>query len=409
MRRLLLPCVLSLCAACAPQATPATELSTPYNATPMAAAPDAPTSSPFPSPEATPTLMTPPPGMASGSWPLIDNVAIGKQGHLYASGFGADGDGLRHFVQWHGEGWTDLGTGFRTAGNSLVVDPAGRLYTEILTDDTRGNSTAIIRWNGDGWQDITGNFSLVVDSLMPGRLSGNVPVTGLALDGEGNLYAAGMFYYPSADNAAEIAMGYVAMWNGDNWASLGEGFNGVNVWTLAATAAGDVYVSGEQPLTAEGESGYMAEWHGTEWTQIRTGNPDISLHLAIGQARRLYAAGQRTVGGAFIGYMDGTQWTTIADQLGEGPAILAMAVSPAGLLCVGGEFESVNGVPARNIACWNGAVWHPLAGGVDERVFGIAFDSSGDLYAAGYFAEAGGQPANHIARWDGERWHAAAP
>jgi len=397
MRRLLFPCILSLCAACAPQIAP------------MAASTGTPTSVPLLSPAVTLTLVTPPPVIVSGPWPLIDNVAIGQKGQLYASGYGADGDGLRHFVQWHDEGWTELGTGFRTAGNSLAVDAAGRLYTEILTDDTRGNATAIIRWNGDGWQDITGNFSVVVDSLRPGRISSNIPVTALAFDGAGSLYAGGMFYYPSADNAAEIAMGYAAMWNGDHWTRLGEGFDGVNVYALVATAAGDVYVSGEQPLTAEGESGYMAEWHGAGWTQIETGNPDISLHLAIGQARRLYAAGQRTVGGAFIGYLDGTQWTTIADQFSEGPAIFALAATPAGLLCVGGEFGSVSGVPARNIACWNGAVWQPLAGGVNERVFALAFDSSGDLYAAGYFTEAGGRPANHVARWDGERWHTVAP
>lgn len=341
---------------------------------------------------------------------LIDSVAIGPQGQLFASGFGSNEDNLRHFAGWDGSSWTELGTGFRSAGNAIVVDAAGRLYTAILKESTRGDFTAIIRWNGDSWQDITGNFSIVVDSLKPGRVSSNIPVTALALDGDGNLYAGGMFNYLSTDNTAEIPMGYVAMWNGDTWAILGEGFDRVSIFALAATKTGDIYVSGEQPLTAEGTSGYIAEWHGMDWAQINAGNPDVSLHLAIDQSQHLFAAGQRTVGGAFIDYLEDTHRTTIADQFeGEAPAIFDMAVDSTGLLCVGGEFESVNGVPARNIACWNGAVWHPLAGGVDERVFALAFDTSGGLYAAGYFTEAGGQPANHIARWDGERWHTAAP
>ena len=83
-----------------------------------------------------------------------------------------------------------------------------------------------------------------------------------------------------------------------------------------------------------------------------------------------------------------------------------MAVGRDDHLCIGGSFESVNAIPARHIACWDGNSWQALGDGVNERVNALAFDPNGELYAVGYFTEAGGLPVDHAARWDGEAWHA---
>jgi hypothetical protein len=291
----------------------------------------------------------------------------------------------------------------------MVVDAAGGLYTEVLTDSS---STAIMRWHGDKWEDVTGDFTVVVDALQPGRVSSNVPVRALALDREGNIYAGGAFYYLTPDQSTELPMGYVARRNGEAWAVMGGGFDKVNVFALAMGAPGAAYAAGEQPLTAEGESGFIASWHASGWTQIDPGRPDIIHTMALDQSGGLYVAGQieRGAGAAFVDYWDGTYWTTIASQFeGEAPAVFALAVDANGSLCVGGEFESVSGIPASNIACWDGNTWHALGNGTNERVFGLAFDSSGDLYAVGYFTEVGHQPVDHVARWDGQRWHALSP
>jgi hypothetical protein len=176
----------------------------------------------------------------------IDNVAISQQGQLYASGFGTLGDDIRHFAQWEGAKWIALGNGYSTAGNTLVADGAGHLYTEILTASEQGMATAIMRWDGEKWEDITGNFSIVVDALKAGRISSNIPVVALAVDGEDNLYAAGMFYYPTADHTSELPMGYVAKWNQENWSVLGQGFDRLNISSLAVSVTGEGYISGEQ-------------------------------------------------------------------------------------------------------------------------------------------------------------------
>jgi len=115
-----------------------------------------------------------------------------------------------------------LDTGFQQENDdALVLDNSGHLYVEVLTDSQQSMSNAIMRWNGASWEDVTGNISTVVDALKSGRLSSNIPVVALAVDGEDNLYAAGTFFYPSAEYTAEFPIGYVAKWDQKTWTVLG--------------------------------------------------------------------------------------------------------------------------------------------------------------------------------------------
>jgi hypothetical protein len=162
---------------------------------------------------------------------FVDNVAVNQQGQIYASGF-SEGNDLRQYAQWTGAYWIELGNGFQTAGNTLVADGAGYLYTDILVNSEQGASTAIVWWDGVRWEDITGNFNFVVDELMTGRVSSNIPVMAMAVDGEDNLYAAGRYYYAAASYTNEIPRGYVAKWDQQTWTVLGQGLDRINKYGL---------------------------------------------------------------------------------------------------------------------------------------------------------------------------------
>lgn len=397
--------ILVLCTACAPQGLPTGEDSPTLIATQLSLTTTKPVSTSVPAPTTTPTLLLP------TSIPIfdvvIDNLAIGGQGQFYASGYG---NGLQQLAQWDGAKWIALDTGFQPASNALAVDRAGHLYVEVLTDSQQGMSNAIMRWDGVKWENITGNFSTVVDAPKAGRLSSNIPVVALALDGEDNLYAAGAFFYPSADYTAEWPMGYVAKWDQETWTVLGKGFDNVNIFALAVSPTGEVYVAGEKPLTPEGNSSYIARWDGEKWRQIETSKLNTSGYIALDKSGVLYVGSLSSEPSGYIDYWDGTDWRTITAQLeGEAPAILDMAVDANGQLYISGSFESVNGIRARYIAYWDGSSWHALGDGVNKQVNALTFDPGGDLYAVGLFTEAGGLPAQHVARWDGERWHALGP
>lgn len=415
MKSLVLLIILVLCTACGLQGLPAARPSPTRIATQPSLATSQPTSTLFPTSTATPTRLPPSPTPIFEI--LTDNVAIGPQGQLYVTGFGAYGNDVRNFAQWDDTNWIALGSGFQTAGgDALTVDSSGRPYTETLKDSEQGMATAIVRWDGSSWEDITGNFSTVVDALKAGRISSNIPVVALAVDGEDNLYAAGSFQYPSVDHTAEWPMGYVAKWNGETWTVLGPGFDKVNIYALAVSATGQVYVSGEQPRKPAGEfsiAGFIAHWDGETWTQIGTSELDSCFNirnLALDEAGGLYASCIWSEAGEFVFHWDGTDWTTITDQLqGEAPYVADMAVDQNGQLYIGGSFDSVNGVPALNIAVWDGSLWHALGEGVKGPVNAIAVAPSGELYAVGAFAEAGDLPVYYVARWDGETWHALGP
>jgi hypothetical protein len=82
-------------------------------------------------------------------------------------------------------------------------------------------------------------------------------------------------------------------------------------------------------------------------------------------------------------------------------------------LYVAGRFTSAGGVPANNVARWNGTSWSSLgtgsANGVINTVHALTVFDDGlgggpALYAGGLFTTAGGVTANRIARWNGTSW-----
>jgi hypothetical protein len=115
-----------------------------------------------------------------------------------------------------------------------------------------------------------------------------------------------------------------------------------------------------------------------------------------------------------IARWDGSSWSPIGEGLQGGLSdlggVLSMVVYE-GHLVVAGFFDHAGGVPANNIAQWDGSVWSALGSGISvaslqDGLFSMAAHD-GSLYVGGSFLDAGSVPVHHIARWDGGAWHAA--
>ena len=80
------------------------------------------------------------------------------------------------------------------------------------------------------------------------------------------------------------------------------------------------------------------------------------------------------------------------------------AVGPG--VYVGGQFNAVGGLTAKNIAKWDGSSWSALGTGAENGGVVYAMAIKGDyLYAGGAFGNMGGQPdTKRIAKWDGTAW-----
>ena len=77
----------------------------------------------------------------------------------------------------------------------------------------------------------------------------------------------------------------------------------------------------------------------------------------------------------------------------------------------GGLFTHADELVINGLARWDGNTWSDVGGGVTGKdgVYALVVhnDGAGDaLYVAGSFTHAGGVPATNVAKWDGTQWSA---
>ena len=266
------------------------------------------------------------------------------------------------------------------------------------------------------------------------------PVSSIAFDKDGVLYAGGSFV-----KAGGVSVNYIAKWDGSKWVSLAGGTNGV-VNTIAADNLGNVYAGGNftvaggvsvkyfarwSTLTATwdpiGDPGgqitkiflvgpniyvlvdgvrYVKKWDGTAWQKEASDLDGPINDIAVSSTGIMY------IGGAMLNDMTGTNLNKIAVWKGSSWEALAGGANDyvhrvmlsGSSLYAGGAFSSIGGIPASRIARWSGSTWEAMGSGVDNSIYAFAADSSGKIYAGGMFNSAGGVEAKKLAKWDGTSW-----
>ena len=196
--------------------------------------------------------------------------------------------------------------------------------------------------------------------------------------------------------------------NDAHWSSLGSGVDGL-VMALAVSG-GNVYVGGQFTTADSIAANRIAMWDGTNWSALgsgmdfitNSGVPSVNALAVLGNS--LYAGGYFEAADGMpannIAKWDGTNWSALGSGV-EGP-VDALAVLD-GNLYIGGN--SMTAGDAHGIAKWNGTNWSALGSGVSGGVYALAV-SGKDLYAAGGFNMAGGVAATNVAKWNGTSWSA---
>ncbi|MCI0574049.1 MAG: carboxypeptidase regulatory-like domain-containing protein [Myxococcaceae bacterium] len=290
-------------------------------------------------------------------------------------------------------------------GATATTDAEG-LYT--LQNVPVGSHTVVAK--KEGWKDGQANVTVAANAastvnltlepvdasqgswregfLLPGATGNGAQVRALAKGPDGRVYAGGDFL-----DVGGVAARNVAVWNGTRWEALGEGLPGM-VYTLAFGPDGKLYAGGD--LGGWFSPNQVAVWDGTTWSYLPgTFSPDYVTsfsNLVRGlafQGNTLIVAGDFShvdvdqVGGlASFDVVNGTAFTPFYGSGTDG-VVAAIHVEDAQRVCVGGSFSQVAGVPAANVACWDGSAWSQLGDGLPGAVSVLTRDPAGNYLAGG--------------------------
>jgi hypothetical protein len=359
-----------------------------------------------------------------------------------------DGASINHVARWDGTAWRPLGTGvdgtvlaFREWNGELLV--GGQFLAA-------GGSPVnlIAAWNGATWHALGGGIaraalgdsvnaitefegrpvvSTTVPSQMVARWDGEawIPLdpTMIGIGNDvavihGNLYGVGWFRSMFRRCSAGGYMG-PALWTGTQWQPLISGDNSINTWTQKLIEyRTQIWSAGMIPSIGGKQFHNIARWDGTQWRhpggkvdgRVACFLPDPGGLIAggsfqeiagigcLGIARRVNGIWQPIGGGIDNGDLAGSSCLPT-------PASVEAVARWNGGLAVAGQFSRAGGVPARNIAFWNGQVWSGMGTvpvlnpAVPVKTLAVF---NGDLIIGGRAAD--GAAAGAIARWDGAAW-----
>jgi hypothetical protein len=327
---------------------------------------------------------------------MVFNAELVAGGYFNLAG----GQPANSIARWNGFEWLPFGGG--SAGIVFAMtNYTGRL---IAGGDFHQNTNvgaaahAIAGWDGVSLSAYGNGMDASVVALKSFKYPG--------VRGANELIAAGLFTH-----AGDVAANYIARWDQSliafpppAWQAMGSGFNS-GVYAIerynSATYAGGAFTFSTSTVN------HIARWNETTqlWEAVSTGmNGAVRALKVFGSY--LYAGGDfTTAGGVSTGGLarwDGASWSQVGGFFNG--TVYALEVHN-GLLVIGGVYPGINSSP--NLAYFTGSFYSTFAtGGTNGAVRSLA--STGTrLYIGGTFSSAGGVPASNIAYWDGS-WHEVA-
>lgn len=221
-----------------------------------------------------------------------------------------------------------------------------------------------------------------------------------------------------ASQATAQQFDWQATFNGDGLGAAGSSGE-IRAFAAApgANGAEQMFVVGDFDSISGCVAPAVALWDGAAFRSL-PGQLDGGASSAVWFQGQLYVSGNLTVAGVSkrIVRWDGANWLDLAGSQGVGLAgpgtALDLVIHDDGAgeaLFVIGWFTHAGGVPASNVAKWNGSDWSAVGDGLDNIAHhGVVWDdgAGAKLYVTGFFAHSGGNAMQGVARWNGANWEA---
>jgi len=165
-----------------------------------------------------------------------------------------------------------------------------------------------------------------------------------------------------------------------------------------AEFGGDLLLGGSLRGAGRTRASFVTRWDGTNFNAM--GDPPRAVVELLVSGGVVYAVtdGSNAAFPAHILKWNGVSW----DEIGTVPAHVNAIAMHAGELVIGGNFASVNGVPALDVAAYDGSNWRALAGLPANANVSSLRSFAGNLYAGleAFLVGSTGGPY----RWDGSNW-----
>ncbi len=435
------------------------------------------------------------------------------RGHLYAGGIFRDANRLprSNIAQWNGQEWLPLREGIAEGDDAIVI--MGETHSGAVNTLSVHRKKLIVggnffqaghrrvsglaAWTGRRWVRIgrgVSGSSRTINHFEPDgkklfvcggfdRFNGKrrthlalwpfsgrpevrrgpqAGVTAMAIT------ERGLFIGGEHGLADETRPANVARWDGQRWHGLGEGSGSAPLkfpYTVAASGS-NVFVAGQfVNIAGTNRVERVARWDGQTWHRLADGIPGGDLRSSAADGSNFFVGGFFSLSEAGITNLarwDGLRWRSLGNVFNENylfPGDIASLAFGGGRLFAAGHFTSIDGVPAKNIACWDGTNWSALGDGLPmpvqpqsladvmvyhagslyiladlpgpisnpqaavwqwdglnwsvlaqyPRYFGVAKSLAvfrNELYVAGVFSEFAGVPAENIAKWNATNWTA---
>ncbi len=289
--------------------------------------------------------------------------------------------------------WSDA---FRAPGITSTVLSVYRYGGDLLAGGPHDDlDESILRFDGDEWHPMGSGLQWFGDLFSD-------PGVYTMTTFQGELVVGGLFQY-SGLRAVEG----MARWDGSDWQPLpyGPGF----VRGLVEFE-GELVMAGGFASLGGVEYPAVVTWNGTDYTPLGDWDSGAWTEALAVYHDELYVIGILCTDPACAPEGIVSRWTGSGwEEIGTGFYSWATeAIVFDDRLIVAGYFDDINGVPAGNIAAWDGETWDTLVGGVSrggEIAQVQALGSfGGELLVSGVFSQAGSTPATNVARWTGTEW-----
>lgn len=299
----------------------------------------------------------------------------------------------RNVAVFDGSAWQPLGAGVGGVDRLGWAEVAMEYQGDLIVGGTFGGAgddpelSFLARWDGEAWQDLGA------------ELNGRVTALG---EFRNDLIIGGTF--TRAGGRDEIDR--VARYSG-TWRALGQGTN-LQPQTFF-NHNGLLYTGGVFNEAGGAAAPAIASWDGSDWVVVGQGFEADTLPSAVFDLllheEKLLATGHFTRSGLErlqgVARLEGGEWAPTVGgglEIAGGEFWAFAAVEYEDRFYFGGNFTAAGGVPASNIAAWDGAQWSRLGTGADGWVRDLLVHD-GRLWVAGDFDQVGGLDQAHLARW----------